>query len=132
MSLAQRIGGLDEFDLITKGDQLPVFAFTTSSKVTGVGCFRRVAAAAGTWLAGADVPFPEHREDLAVLRPVCRNGFSLDLADLLFENLLSAVKDLDADSGATVISGPSGSGTDRCAPGERDLAGRPRTVGFAS
>ena len=31
--------------------------------------------------------FPEHREDLAVLRVVVRNGFSLDLADLFLEDL---------------------------------------------
>ena len=35
--------------------------------------------------------FPENREDLAVLRVVVRNGFSLDLADLFFRDLLSAV-----------------------------------------
>jgi glutamate decarboxylase len=39
MSLAERIGGPGEFELITKGDELPVFAFTTSSKVTGWDVF---------------------------------------------------------------------------------------------
>ncbi|MGW1660662.1 glutamate decarboxylase, partial [Streptomyces microflavus] len=29
--------------------------------------------------------FPAHREDLSVLRVVCRNGFSSDLAALLIE-----------------------------------------------
>jgi hypothetical protein len=43
-----------------------------------------------------------------VLRVVVRNGFSLDLADLFFKDLMSAVKDLNADSATTKISGPSG------------------------
>jgi len=108
MSLAGQIGALDEFTLITKGDQLPVFAFTTSSTVTGWDVF---AVSRRLRERGWQVPaytFPEHREDLAVLRVVVRNGFSLDLADLFFKDLLAAVKDLDADSGTTVISGPSG------------------------
>ncbi len=52
--------------------------------------------------------FPEHREDLAVLRVVCRNGFSLDLADLFFKDLLAAVDDLNTEAGATSMSGPAG------------------------
>ncbi|MBE3009898.1 hypothetical protein IL992_11945 [Microbispora sp. NEAU-D428] len=32
-------------------------------------------------------PFPPNREDLHVLRVVCRNGFSLDLADRLADDL---------------------------------------------
>ena len=43
-----------------------------------------------------------------MLRVVVRNGFSLDLADLFFKDLLSAVKDLNADSSTAKISGPSG------------------------
>ena len=108
MSLAERIGALDEFTLITKGDQLPVFAFTTSASVTGWDVF---AVSRRLRERGWQVPaytFPEHREDLAVLRVVARNGFSLDLADLFFKDLLSAVNDLNADTSATKITGPSG------------------------
>jgi len=108
MSLAAQIGALDEFTLITKGDELPVFAFTTSPTVTGWDVF---AVSRRLRERGWQVPaytFPEHREDLAVLRVVCRNGFSLDLADLFFKDLLSAVEDLNADSATTKISGPSG------------------------
>jgi glutamate decarboxylase len=53
--------------------------------------------------------FPANREDLAVLRIVCRNGFSHDLAGTLLDDLRAAVADLDRDAapGAT-LSGPSG------------------------
>jgi len=97
LSLSERIGNLPEFRLITKGDELPVFAFTTSDAEKGWDVFEVPA-----------YTFPEHREDLAVLRVVCRNGFSLDLADLFFKDLLNAVDDLNKDAGATVLSGPSG------------------------
>jgi glutamate decarboxylase len=108
MSLSEQIGNLPEFRLITKGDELPVFAFTTSDTVTGWDVFalsRRLRE------RGWQVPaytFPENREDLAVLRVVCRNGFSLDLADLFFKDLLSAVDTLNEEAGATKLSGPSG------------------------
>lgn len=38
------------------------------------------------WLVPA-YTFPANREDLAVLRVVCRSGFSLDLADRLVDDL---------------------------------------------
>ncbi len=108
MSLAERIGELPEFKLITRGDELPVFAFTTSDAVRGWDVFalsRRLRE------RGWQVPaytFPENREDLAVLRVVCRIGFSLDLADLFFNELKAAVASLDEDAEHGVLSGPSG------------------------
>jgi glutamate decarboxylase len=38
--------------------------------------------------------FPPDREDLAVLRIVCRNGFSHDMAALFLDHLSAAVDDL--------------------------------------
>ena len=52
--------------------------------------------------------FPENRQDLAVLRVVCRNGFSLDLADLFFKDLLSAVESLNSIEAGDRVSGPAG------------------------
>ena len=86
-SLADRIGRLDDFRLLTRGDELPVFAFTTAPDVTAFDVFdvsRRLRERG--WLVPA-YTFPEHRTDLAVLRVVCRNGFTHDLADLLIEDL---------------------------------------------
>jgi glutamate decarboxylase len=108
MSLSDRIGAMNEFELITKGDQLPVFAFTTSDRAKGWDVF---AVSRRLRERGWQVPaytFPEHREDLAVLRVVCRNGFSLDLADLFFKDLTSAVEDLKSEAGQSMISGPAG------------------------
>ncbi|MEU6454927.1 glutamate decarboxylase [Streptomyces sp. NPDC047065] len=85
--LAERIEALGDFRLLTRGDQLPVFAFTTADDVTAYDVFdvsRRLRE--GGWLVPA-YTFPPHREDLSVLRVVCRNGFSTDMADLLLADL---------------------------------------------
>ncbi|MFF2999639.1 glutamate decarboxylase [Streptomyces sp. NPDC057950] len=85
--LAGRIEALEDFRLITRGDQLPVFAFTTAPHVSAYDVFdvsRRMRE--NGWLVPA-YTFPANREDLSVLRVVCRNGFSADLADLFLEDL---------------------------------------------
>ncbi|GAB2805711.1 glutamate decarboxylase [Actinoallomurus bryophytorum] len=87
MHLARRIEEMGCFRLITRGDQLPVFAFTTTDDVTSFDVFdvsRRLREFG--WLVPA-YTFPANRQDLAVLRIVCRNGFSFDLADRLIEDL---------------------------------------------
>ncbi|HEY2273382.1 MAG TPA: glutamate decarboxylase [Jatrophihabitantaceae bacterium] len=108
MYLASEIEKTKHFRLISHGEQLPVFAFTTSDSVQGWDVF---AVSAKLRERGWQVPaytFPANREDLAVLRIVCRNGFSHDLADLLLENLHTAVEELDAESTGGTRSGPSG------------------------
>jgi glutamate decarboxylase len=85
--LAERIEALGDFHLLTRGDQLPVFAFTTAPHVTAYDVFdvsRRMRERG--WLLPA-YTFPANREDLSVLRVVCRNGFSADLAQLFVEDL---------------------------------------------
>ncbi|MDQ1017370.1 glutamate decarboxylase [Streptomyces afghaniensis] len=85
--MAARIEALGDFQLLTRGDELPVFAFTTAPDVTSYDVFdvsRRLRESG--WLVPA-YTFPANREDLSVLRVVCRNGFSADLAELLTQDL---------------------------------------------
>lgn len=92
--LAERIEALGDFRLITRGDQLPVFAFTTRDDVKAYDVFdvsRRLRERG--WLVPA-YTFPAHREDLAVLRVVCRNGFTADLAELFLADLSSLLPEL--------------------------------------
>ncbi|MCF3961951.1 glutamate decarboxylase [Streptomyces fuscigenes] len=87
MGLARRIDAFGDFRALTKGDELPVFAFTTADGVSNFDVFdvsRRLRERG--WLVPA-YTFPKNREDLAVLRVVCRNGFSADLAELLIDDL---------------------------------------------
>jgi glutamate decarboxylase len=98
MELADRIEELGSFRLLTRGDQLPVFAFTTTDDVTQFSVFdvsRRLREFG--WLVPA-YTFPPNREDLAVLRIVVRNGFSLDLADRLADDLGSLLTSLRRQS----------------------------------
>ncbi|MFF5008979.1 glutamate decarboxylase [Streptomyces phaeochromogenes] len=94
MGLAERVEALGDFRLLTRGDQLPVFAFTTVPDITSYDVFdvsRRMRERG--WLLPA-YTFPENREDLSVLRVVCRNGFSSDLAELFVEDLGSLLPEL--------------------------------------
>ncbi|MFF8613690.1 glutamate decarboxylase [Streptomyces sp. NPDC015350] len=93
-TLAERIEGLGDFRLLTRGDQLPVFALTTAPGVEAYDVFdvsRRLREHG--WLVPA-YTFPANRQDLAVLRVVCRNGFSSDLAELLVGDLRRVLPDL--------------------------------------
>jgi glutamate decarboxylase len=92
-SLAAGIAELGPFRLVTRGDELPVFAFTTDEdgpfNVFDVS--RRLKERG--WLVPA-YTFPANREDLAVLRIVCRNGFTHDLAGMLLDDLRAALPEL--------------------------------------
>ncbi|MEO6887095.1 MAG: glutamate decarboxylase [Jatrophihabitantaceae bacterium] len=106
--LSGEIEKLGPFRLISRGDQLPVFAFTTTADVQGWDVF---AVSRSLRERGWQVPaytFPENRTDLAVLRIVCRNGFSHDMAELFLSNLQAAVADLQDPTVPTASSGPSG------------------------
>jgi glutamate decarboxylase len=106
--LSSAVEELPELRLLSRGDELPVFAFTTTSAAQGWDVF---AVSRALRERGWQVPaytFPADREDLSVLRVVCRNGFSHDLADLFLSDLRAAVQQLSADTGAGQASGPSG------------------------
>nr|WP_231591347.1 glutamate decarboxylase [Saccharothrix sp. ST-888] len=96
--LSAGIEQLGCFRLLTRGDQLPVFAFTTTEDVPfDVFDVSRRLRERG-WLVPA-YTFPEDRTDLSVLRVVCRNGFSHDLADLLLTDLTRLLPELKLQPG---------------------------------
>ena len=106
--VAGAIEAMPQFRLISRGDEFPVFAFTTSDQVVGWDVF---AVSRALRERGWQVPaytFPADRTDLSVLRIVCRNGFSHDLAEQLLGDLRSAVSQLEADQPTRTISGPAG------------------------
>ncbi|MET7934726.1 glutamate decarboxylase [Streptomyces sp. NPDC005322] len=97
-SLAERIEELGDFRMLTRGDELPVFAFTTAEGIESFDVFdvsRRLKERG--WLVPA-YTFPPKREDLSVLRVVCRNGFSKDLSDLFLNDLTSLLPELRSQS----------------------------------
>jgi glutamate decarboxylase len=103
--LSAEIAKMPQFRLISRGDELPVFAFTT----TGAGEWDVFAVSRALRERGWQVPaytLPEDRQDLAVLRVVCRNGFGRDLADLLVLDLHAAVEQLTNEAAGARGSGP--------------------------
>ncbi len=85
--LAERIGQLGPFELLTRGDELPVFAFTTKADVTGFSVYDVSAALRERGWQVPAYSFPADRSDLDVLRIVVRRGMTHDLADLLVKDV---------------------------------------------
>ncbi len=103
MGLASGIEELGPFRLLTKGDELPVFAFTTAEDASfSVFDVSRRLKERG-WLVPA-YTFPANREDLAVLRVVCRNGFTQDLAGMFLRDLRAALPELEGRSSPTAAA----------------------------
>jgi glutamate decarboxylase len=85
--LSGEIGELDEFWLLTRGDELPVFAFTVADDIDNFTAFDvSNALRERGWLVPA-YTFPKNRTDLAALRVVVRRGFTHDMATMLLNDL---------------------------------------------
>ncbi len=87
MRLSARIAELGPFELITKGDELPVFAFKLRDEVDNFTVFDVSNALRERGWQVPAYTFPKNREDLAALRVVVRRGFTDDLADLLVADI---------------------------------------------
>jgi glutamate decarboxylase len=85
--LASQIGELGPFELLTNGDELPVFAFTLKDDVDNFTVFDVSNAMRERGWQVPAYTFPEQRTDLAALRVVVRQGFGHDMADLLIADL---------------------------------------------
>src|SRR6476659_980996 len=85
--LAGQIEELGPFTLLTRGDELPVFAFTLTPEIDNFTVFDvSNALRERGWLVPA-YTFPKNRTDLAALRVVVKRGFGHDMADLLVADL---------------------------------------------
>jgi glutamate decarboxylase len=87
MRLASQIGELGPFELLTNGDELPVFAFTLKDDVDNFTVFDVSNAMRERGWQVPAYTFPENRTDLAALRVVVRQGFGHDMADLVIADL---------------------------------------------
>ena len=95
MYISSEIAKMGPFELFTDGSELPVFAFKLRDDITGYSVFdlsERLRQ------RGWQVPaytFPEDMTDTAVMRIVVRNGFSVDLANLLLDDFRMHVRILE-------------------------------------
>jgi glutamate decarboxylase len=85
--LAGEIEGLGPFVLLTRGGELPVFAFTVTDDIRNYSVFDVSNALRERGWQVPAYTFPENRTDLAALRVVVRRGFTHDLADKLVDDL---------------------------------------------
>jgi glutamate decarboxylase len=85
--LSTTIEEIGPYQLISRGDELPVFAFALKDEVTNYSVFDvsdRLRQRG--WLVPA-YSFPENRQDLSVLRIVVRAGMTHEMADYLLVHL---------------------------------------------
>jgi glutamate decarboxylase len=85
--LSARIAELGPFELLTRGDELPVFAFALKDNVESFTVFDVSNALRERGWQVPAYTFPENRTDLAALRVVVRRGFTHDLGDLLVADI---------------------------------------------
>ena len=98
MHLSSEIEKTGRFDLLSRGDTIPVFAFALkdSSHYTVYDLSAKLRE------HGWQVPaytMPPKVEDLAVLRIVVREGFSRDLAHMLMQDIHGAIEHFESQPG---------------------------------
>jgi glutamate decarboxylase len=99
--LAARLDDLGPFELLTRGDELPVFAVALKPEVENYTVFDvSLALRERGWQVPA-YTFPENRTDLAALRVVVRRGFTHDMADLLLADLERQLRRLERQATPT-------------------------------
>lgn len=94
--LSNGIAGLGPFEVISDGTAIPVVAFNLSDDVDRYTVFH-ISEALRTH--GWQVPaytMPEDATEVAVLRIVVREGFDMDLAEVLLSDLADAVAHFEA------------------------------------
>ncbi len=94
--ISSGIEQIGPYELITRGDDLPVFAFKLKDSVDKYSVFdvSEYMRQRG-WLIPA-YSFPKNREDLSALRIVIRAGFNEDMADMLLDHMQQQTEALES------------------------------------
>jgi glutamate decarboxylase len=99
LRLSSGIEKMGPYRLLTKGDELPVFAFTLKDSISNYTVFDvSDHLRQRGWLVPA-YAFPENRQDLSVLRVVVRAGMTLDMADTLLAQMSEETDALESLDG---------------------------------
>jgi glutamate decarboxylase len=94
--IAKGVEEIGPYRLLSRGDDLPVFAFALAPEVVNYTVFdvsERLRERG--WLVPA-YTFPENRTDLSVLRVVVRAGMNIEMADHLLDDLDEQTQHLEA------------------------------------
>jgi glutamate decarboxylase len=107
--LSGQLAELGPFELLTRGDELPVMAFKLRDDIDNYTVFDvSNALRERGWLVPA-YTFPKNREDLAALRVVVKRDFTHDMADFLLTDLKRVLPRLEKQP-APVHDHKTGSG----------------------
>jgi glutamate decarboxylase len=85
--LSGKLGGMGPFELLSKGDELPVFAFKLAPDIKHFTLFD---LSDRLRQRGWQVPaytLPKNLEDITVMRMVVKENFSRDMADMLLDDI---------------------------------------------
>jgi glutamate decarboxylase len=108
MHISDGVSKIGPYELISKGDELPVFAFALKPEVENYTVYDvSDKLRQHGWLVPA-YSFPENRQDLSVLRIVVRAGMSMEMADLLLEHLEKITEFLESLDGPLPAPRPEG------------------------
>ena len=88
--LAEAIGAMDEFELVSNGSAIPAFAFSVSQSEPFTAFDVSDRLRTNGWQVPA-YTMPDNATDVTVLRIVIREGFTQDMAQQLLTDLRSAV-----------------------------------------
>jgi glutamate decarboxylase len=102
--LSSGIAGLGPFELLSHGDELPVFAFRLADEVLAAGRYSVYDVSEQLRTRGWIVPayrMPPAIEDMSVLRICVRNGFSRDLATMVLDDLRRSTERLERHGAPT-------------------------------
>jgi glutamate decarboxylase len=95
MWLAGQVAEVGPFELISRGEGIPAFAFRLADGAADYDVYDVSDVLRGRgWIVPA-YELPPDLDHMSVLRIVIRNGFSRDMARLLMEDLRRAVKRLE-------------------------------------
>jgi glutamate decarboxylase len=96
MHISKGISEMGPYELLTDGNELPVFAFTLKPEIENYSVFDvSDRLRMNGWLVPA-YTFPENRQDLTVLRIVVRAGMNHDMAELLLEDMATQTEFLQS------------------------------------
>jgi glutamate decarboxylase len=107
--LAREIEKLGPFELVTRGEDLPVFAFKLRDSVTNFNVFDVSNALRERGWQVPAYTFAPNRQDLAALRIVVKRGFTHDVASLLLGDLARQLPRLERQE-APAVGAEHGSG----------------------
>lgn len=95
--LAREIAKMPEFELMSNGSDIPVFAWRLADGFAGGWTLSQLSDQLRYhgWQVPA-YPMPESITDLEVMRIVVRNGLTMDLSGKLLTDIRAAVKELNA------------------------------------